>query len=204
MARKVTPPSCTFCGAQRAVRSRVLPAWLDALFPDHPPLAAQRTIACKQCTRGWLATIEADARPLVERLTTGDPHLLGQEDQRALALWGTKTILLLQAIRDPELVPPGAFWRMHQERRPPAGLRVAVALRAPEGRWPYRFAAQGSGVDYYRAELCVGGLVIRVAANFAAQVRPIDLGSAAVEIWPAVAPVEFPPAHGIVRASRAA
>jgi hypothetical protein len=219
VARKVASSSCVFCGEHRAVRSRVLPKWLDACFPEHPPLAAERALACKHCTRGWLATVEEHAMPLVEWMSGGRPFMLAQQNQELVAFWGVKTILLLQAIRDPELLPLEVYRRMYEMRTPPPGFRVAVALRPREGRWPYRFAAQGSAttlrewdveptyadteIDHYRAELCIGQLVIRAAANFTPHARPIAHGSAAIEIWPARAPVQFPPARGLVRAQRA-
>ena len=201
------------------MRSRVLPSWLDTAFPEHPPLAAERALACKRCNRGWISDLEERAMPLVEWLTGGRPFMLGQQNQETVAMWGTKTILVLQAIRDPDLLPVGAYRGLHGGQSPPDGFRVAIALRAREGRWPYRFAAQGSAttlrewdvlptypdtaIDHYRAELCLGQLVIRCAANFTPHARPVDHGRAATEIWPTGAPLQFPPARGLVRAARA-
>lgn len=220
MARKPRPSACLFCGEHRAVRSRVLPDWLDASFPEHPPLAAVRALACKRCSRGWISELEQRAAPLVDWLSGGRPFLLAQQNQETLAFWSVKTILQLQAIRDPELLPAGVYRELHDRQAPPTGVRVAIALRAREGRWPYRFAAQGSAatlrewdvhptypdtaIDHYRAELCIGQLVVRAAANFTPHARPVAHGRAAVEIWPAGTPVQFPPARGLVRAARTA
>lgn len=130
-------------------------------------------------------------------------------------MWGVKTVLRLQERRDPGLLPESLLSEMEQTRRAPEQFSVAIAMRPREGEWPYRFASSASaatslpwdvtpahdaGVDHYRAELCVGHLVIRVAANFTPHARPVDHGPAAMEIWPLGAPAMWPPLRrGLVR-----
>jgi hypothetical protein len=214
VARLTSKPRCAFCGGGRAVRARVLPAWLDACFPDDNPVAAERTLACRACNRGWLAELERAARPTLEPMILGLPVVLALQNQETVALWSAKTVMALQAVRDPGLLPATAARRLYAEQRPPA-FRLAVALRPREGRWPYRFTARGSAatlrewdveptfpdaeLDHYRAELCIGHLVIQAGANFTPHARPLEYGGPSLEIWPARAPVRFPPASGLMR-----
>jgi hypothetical protein len=204
-----------FCGNSRTVRARVLPAWLDRCFPDDRPFNAKRALACKACTDGWLKEVEERAGPLVSGMVRGLPVVLAQQNQEMLARWIAKTVLSLQVLQDPELLPPGAYQQLASTGRPPAGLRISVALRPHEGKWPYRFASMGltstlrefdveptfpdTPLDNYYAELCVGHVVIRVGANWTPHGQRFEVGRAAIQVWPPSAPVRWPPKRGIVR-----
>jgi hypothetical protein len=206
---------CLFCGNARAARSRVLPEWLDACFPDDRPFNTKRAIACKDCAGTWIKELEHHSRPLVGGMIAGLPVVLAQQNQEMLARWVAKTVLSLQALRDPELLPVGAYHELTATRRPPTGLRVSVALRPHEGQWPYRFASMGSistlrdwdveptfpgtMLDHYYAELCLGHLVIRVGAAWTPHGHKLPLGPAAIQVWPLSTPVRWPPKRGIVR-----
>lgn len=201
------------------MRARVLPEWLDACFPDHAPAAAQRALACRSCLRGWMARIEREAAPSLESMIAGYPFVLAVQNQQTVATWAAKTILTLQAVRDDGLLPAGAYDQLRTSGRPPAGFGIALALRPRGDRWPYRFTASGSaatlrpwdveptfddtGIDHYRAELCLGHLVIQAAARFTPHARPFD-HDGAVAIWPARTPVCWPPARSIARRLRQA
>jgi hypothetical protein len=193
----------------------VIPAWLDACFPDAEPHAAERAITCKRCRQGWLAVVEDAARGLVTTMVAGRPLVLDRHNQCDIALWAATTIVTLQAVREPGLVSPEACLQLRDDRRPPAGFRIAVAMRPHEGRWPYRFAAQGTqatarafdveptfsdaDVGHYQAELCAGHLVLAAAARFTPIAEQVRHDYAWTEIWPARIPVRWPQARGIVR-----
>lgn len=193
----------------------MLPQWLDACFPDDKPFTAKRALACKDCHEGWIKELEHHARPLVGGMIAGLPVILAQQNQEMLARWVAKTVMSLQALRDPELLPEGAYHQLTETRRPPDGLRVSVALRPHEGKWPYRFASMGSAstlrewdveptfpgtmLDHYYAELCVGHLVIRVGAQWTPHGQKFVAGPAAIQVWPLSTPVKWPPKRGIVR-----
>jgi hypothetical protein len=192
-----------------------MPAWLDLCFPDDRPMNAKRALACKDCANGWIKELEHRSRPLVSGMIAGLPVVLAQQNQEMLARWVAKTVLSLQVIRDPELLPVGAYQQLAATGRPPTGLRVSVALRPREGKWPYRFASMGSAstlrdwdveptfpgtmLDHYYAELCLGHLVIRVGANWTPHGHKLSTGPAAIQVWPLSAPVRWPPKRGIVR-----
>jgi hypothetical protein len=196
-------------------RARVIPAWLDACFPDAEPMAGERAITCNRCRRGWLAVVEDAARPLVTTMVAGRPLVLDRHNQCDIALWAATTIMKLQVVRDPALVSPAACRQLREERRPPTGFRIAVAMRPREGRWPYRFAAHGSPgaarefdvqptfsdteLGRYHAELCAGHLVVAASARFTPAAEQVQHDWAWSEIWPARTPVRWPAARGLVR-----
>jgi hypothetical protein len=206
---------CLYCGSGRAVRARVLPAWMDLCFPDDRPFNTKRALACKTCADGWIKDLEHRSRPLVSGMIAGLPVVLAQQNQEMLARWVAKTVLSLQADRDPELLPAAAYQQLTETTRPPAGLRVSVALRPHEGKWPYRFASMGAAstlrewdveptfpgtiLDQYYAELCLGHLVIRVGAKWTPHGHHLPVGPAAIQVWPLSTPVRWPPKRGIVR-----
>src|SRR3954465_4561305 len=197
------------------MRGRVIPPWMDVCFPDDRPMNAKRAIACKECTDGWIKDLEHRSRPLVSGMIAGLPVILAQQNQEMLARWVAKTVLSMQADRDPELLPLAAYQQLTQTGRPPDGLRVSVALRPHEGKWPYRFASMGSAstlrdwdvlptfpgtiLDHYYAELCLGHLVIRVGAQWTPHGMRLPVGPAAIQVWPLSTPVRWPPKRGIVR-----
>lgn len=170
------------------MRQRVLPAWLDDCFPDERPVAAERRLACRSCTRGWIADLERRARPVLEPMIAGVPVVLPVQNQETAALWAAKTMLSLRAVRDPERLPAPAMRRLYEDQLPPDGFRIAAALRPRESRWPYRVTA---------TEFCVGHLVIQT--NLAP--HALEYSGASLEIWPATAVRRWPPARGIVRAA---
>ena len=204
-----------FCGNGRAVRARVLPAWLDGCFPNDRPYDAKRALACKECHDGWITEVEMRTAPLVSAMVWGLPVVLAQQNQEMLARWVAKTVLSLQVLQDPELLPAGAYQQLRSTKRPPSGLCVSVALRPHEGKWPYRFASMGLSstlrdfdveptfpdtmLDTYYAELCIGHVVIRVGASWTPHGQKFAVGPAAIQVWPLSAPVRWPPKRGIVR-----
>lgn len=193
----------------------MIPTWLDACFPDVEAHAAERAITCNHCRRGWLGVVEDAARGLVTTMVAGRPLVLDRHNQCDVALWAATTIVKLQAVRDPALVSPAACRQLREDRRVPTGFRIAVALRPREGRWPYRFAAQGAaatarafdveptfsdtGLGHYQAEFCAGHLVVAASARFTPIAEQARHDYAWTEIWPARTPVRWPAARGIVR-----
>ena len=199
--------------------ARVLPAWLDSCFPDELAATAKRAFACRRCLDGWMAALEAQAQPTLAPMVLGHPVVLAQQNQETVARWALKSVLALQTVRDPGVLPPALFADFRQIGLPPNGFRVTVALRPREPGWPYRFAATGSaatrrawevepaypqtGIDHYRAELCVGHLVIRAGAPFAPSGHGVERLDG-IEIWPLGAPVRWPAKRGSVRDRREA
>jgi hypothetical protein len=197
------------------VKARVLPAWLDSCFPDERPMKTRRALACKRCADGWMAEVEQRAGPLLGGMVRGLPVVLAQQNQAMIARWVAKTVLSLQVVQDPDLLPPEAYQQLAATGQPPSGTRVSVALRPREGKWPYRFASMGltstlrefdveptfpgTPLDNYYAELCLGHIVIRVGANWTPHGQKFSAGPAAIQVWPLSAPVRWPPKRGIVR-----
>jgi hypothetical protein len=165
-----------------------------------------------------MRVIDDEAMPVLKLLVAGWPFVLSQQNQKALAAWSAMTILMFEAAGSPETFSREVHRHVFEHRQPPTGFRLALGIRPREGEWPCRFAAQGfkagngrpgllptfSGmtIDTYRAGLCVGHLVIRASARFAprdAEVLPDPIDTASLAIWPARAPVRWPPPAGLVR-----
>lgn len=213
---------CAFCDGRPARSGYVLPRWLRALFPDDAfaaePFGAKVVLACKRCQRGWLSRLETEARPVLEVLIAGRPFVLDRMNQETLALWSAKTILMLQAARGPATFSTCVHRHVFERREPPTGFRLELAIRAHEGEWPLRFAAQsftasngrpgllatfpGMAIDSYQAGLCIGHLVVRARARFAPQDADLlaePAGAASLEIWPARSPGQWPPPGALLR-----
>src|SRR3954451_12554515 len=96
---------CVFCGDAWASRGPALPGWVRDCFPGDelaPVFPRKLVLACRGCRNDWLAELEEDAAPALRGLMAGRPRVLTQQDQELLALWAAKTILTLQAARDPD------------------------------------------------------------------------------------------------------
>jgi hypothetical protein len=51
-------------------------------------------MVCASCNHGWMARLEADAKPILLSMAAGDPVSLGPEAQRVLAAWALKTAVV--------------------------------------------------------------------------------------------------------------
>ncbi len=198
----------------------MFPAWLDELFPgERATLGARRAFACKACLRSWMAEVETNAEPLVRQMVGGYALVLTLENQSQVASWAAKTLTTLQALRNRELFSPALYEEVALGRRPPTGFRIALTGRPRDGNWPCRFSAIGSAsarrdwdveptfpdspIDHYRAELCVGHLVVRATARLSPTGHDFDRGNA-LDIWPARTPVRWPPQRSREQAPAAA
>jgi hypothetical protein len=211
---------CAFCHRAPARSHYALPAWLREVFPEEASgaLNPRIALACKRCTKGWLSSLEREARPVLEVLIAGRPFVLDRHNQQTLALWSAKTILMLQAARGPATFSTAVHRHVFEYREPPTGFRLALGIRAHEGEWPLRFAARsfragngrpgllptfpGMTIDSYQAGLCIGHLVIRARAAFAPQDTDVPAepaGVTSLEIWPARSPAQWPPRGALLR-----
>jgi hypothetical protein len=81
---------------------------------DGPDL--RTNAVCEVCNTGWLSDLEAAASPLVGPMIVGEVRALQTEDQKTLAAWAYKTVLLMQMVRPPELrvIPTQRFEQLHE------------------------------------------------------------------------------------------
>ena len=114
----------------------IVPRWMlragslqSALWAFERPaalavLSELTTPICKGCNSWLNERCERRAIPLLQDLIAGDGRTLTLAQQRHLARWATKTVLMMDLVTDPVLKPPGellAFFR-HKGYPPPGSM----------------------------------------------------------------------------------
>ncbi len=206
-------------------REHVWPRWLEAFLGDglEPHVSAEEgqvlrswnaklvshTVkrVCGACNNGWMAELEARARPTLEPLLQGKAVALSLEDQRVLARWAVKTTTACD-LCNPEPAAPQALRReLVGGGDPPEGMVVLLARYAGKrhpllsGGWtrevPIEVAGRRAAVHMMQLTVSIGPVVLLVLGHGLA--GTVDLRPAgwktdyADVIWPAVAPVYWPP-----------
>ena len=165
---------------------------------------------CSDCNSGWLSDLETAAAPVVRRLVTGEKVVLSGEEQRVVATWSYKTVLLLQMTRREAIrsMPPARFQELYVLRRPPADVRVwlgaALGNNAMhETSTEINLATPQITVPGFFTGLALGMLLILCAGRIADGPERIRVGSrghtkVTAQVWPAsVHPVEWPPTEAL-------
>ena len=171
---------------------------------DAPALVTKAV--CTVCNNGWLSDLETAVAPVLTPLVVGQPYELSSDEQRLVATWIYKTVLLFQMVRRGSIraIPPARFAELHVNRRPPADARVwlsathggnavhetstEVELSAPTAQAPGFFTA-----------LALGNLLALCAGRRVDGPERLRVGSqghtpSLVSVWPAsVRPVNWPP-----------
>src|SRR5437899_9943417 len=110
---------CVFCGSADVTAEHVMPAWLSRLGIDHrptvhesgwinrsprrwtgAPFGATIRLVCRGCNTGWLSRLEARAKTILSPLIVGRPAKITIEDQRIIAAWAHKTVLVAMLAYD--------------------------------------------------------------------------------------------------------
>jgi hypothetical protein len=140
--------ACVFCGGTPLHYEHVWPKWLlKEVFPPnfkarkaygrYPGLqsfnaksvAVKLALVCQPvCNGGWMKQLEDNAKPLLRPWIKGsrqDPDL---EQQRCLAAWAVKTVMMLQFTQDVLPIPPRHFKQLFaRQTSPPDGTYVFIA-----------------------------------------------------------------------------
>jgi hypothetical protein len=146
---------CIFCGEQGTLtREHVLPQWVRYLPPGEGPFTTRRVSAtgdtveyrspgvdivaravCADCNGGWMAHLEATARPLLSPMINGLPQAMTPEEQHLISRWAVKTAtMLLYATQPPtgvssqhrsclfegKIPPNTGIWLAKYSAEPPA------------------------------------------------------------------------------------
>jgi hypothetical protein len=101
---------------------------------DEPDL--RTNAVCLECNNGWLSQLETEASSILKPLLLGEPAGLDGPEQRIVATWSYKTVLLFQMLRPKtaRVIPERRFRELYERRRPPADVRVWLA--SPGGTTP--------------------------------------------------------------------
>ncbi len=178
--------------------------------------AQAREVCGPNCNSGWMSRLEERMQPLLTPLMLGEDHrLLSIEDQRLIAVWATKTALMISLIGQKS--GPGEVhrvsdehYRRFYERREPLGL---VFLAAYEGPTPTWFGQSDFWVrkdnpalaEGYCLTTQIGCLVFQIINGHGLQdadIRP-DVGSRGnvIKIWPSTGMKRWPPLFALNEAT---
>lgn len=165
------------------------------------------TEVCGDCNSGWLSELESHAKPALGRIVLGEGIDLPSDDQRAMAAWCYKTVLLMQLVRPDSFIPRERYSQLHQERRPPSDVRLWLGVTAVDGQVVHeatrdvRLSTLSSKHPGYLSVLTVGHLLILCSGRSHESTEPLSFdarteGKALVRIWPAsIRAAHWPPSE---------
>jgi hypothetical protein len=152
------------------------------------------------CNNGWLSQLEERASSILKLkpLLLGDSVGLDGEEQRVVAVWSYKTVLLLQMVRPKTSrpIPRERFRQLHELGRPPTDARVWLA--SSEGN--NAIHETSTQINLARADklvvpgfstaLALGRLLILCAGRLSPGPERVSIGSRVdsritIEVWPA-------------------
>ena len=165
---------------------------------------------CASCNGGWMSAIEAEAKPLLERLMRAEGGPLTAENQTTLAAWALlKACAFGELSPENRVVPTAHREHLFQHRRPPP-CDVWVWLGSYEVRDLVNYAYQGilltahgepdpTTPTVYFVTITVGTLVVHVAGSLVSGLgfgnvpglEPLHLQL----IWPVHDAVDFDQRH---------
>lgn len=141
--------ACVFCGGQPTTNEHVFPRWIERFLPrdrrqrlelarygeggydvalDKIGLDIRVNKVCAACNHGWMSRLEETSIDVLTPLIAGldDVVLLSLPEQRQIALWATKTAMMVdQTQADPLLTFPQRS-RLRTHRAIPGGTRVWI------------------------------------------------------------------------------
>jgi hypothetical protein len=147
MTRRV----CTFCqNKSRTLTSEhIFPDWLSKKFSSgifgiievtsddgkktwkKPLFQDKANIVCADCNNGWMSDIETAAKPILEKLIlTLDSTLLAENEQKILALWAQKTVLVINKTTGGKFTIPQSFYTaIYESKTEPTNILVNFGWR---------------------------------------------------------------------------
>lgn len=142
---------CIFCRreGQALTREHVYPNWLSGLFNkelkgtnevsgDNVNRMWQERmfqhkvkLVCGECNNGWMSTLESEVKSILTSLAfTHDGHTLSQEQQRKLAFWVQKTVLVdNKAIGGGFDIPASFYEQLYTAQQPVGNIMVSMGWR---------------------------------------------------------------------------
>jgi hypothetical protein len=217
--------TCIFCGGTPMSREHLWPNWLRqeaaiAELFDHrleqevdgvetrdinfstPPFNQVVRAVCAACNGGWMSTIEANVKPIMQDLIYGRGRTLDRDDKRKIATWAFLKACVFDELHPREQVVPREHCaRLFTYKKPPP-TGVAIWLGTYEAQEVGHYAYQGLLVartglpdperpTVYIATITVGTLIIQVAGSVVDGLGFDDLDLAdlapelhVVRVWP--------------------
>jgi hypothetical protein len=147
---------CPFCSGTDLTHEHVWPQWLASLLPGEkgsllqhirgtegqpethrtwavPKLDIEPRSFCKECNTGWMADLENEARPLLNKLILGEEVHLSPEDRTLAARWTMKTALTAEFSygKGSRSIPARHYRSFFMDRLPPLGTHILLACLDP-------------------------------------------------------------------------
>jgi hypothetical protein len=138
--------TCVFCGRSPDTKEHIFPRWLDRYLPEgqRQELEQARYGAagyditrssvgldfkvrkvCEPCNGGWMSGLEAKSIEVLDPLITSlDLRLVSLKHQRQIAVWVTKTAMMLDQTQSRPLLSQAQLARMRTHRAIPGGTRI--------------------------------------------------------------------------------
>jgi hypothetical protein len=227
---------CIFCGERANSREDVWPCWMTRRFVapgtmeqehgpdlrmtsrrvDRPELVVKRV--CEKCNNGWMSRLQAQGKPIIERLWDQAEVTLDLHDCKSLSQWATMTAMVLQTFDEPDrwvfdLYDRTLMW--HEQKIPRfTGIWIANCAGHLE---TYSAARSMTGTAQDTQRQARASAVTMAFGNLGIQVLKVvpegdtrhlkeitvgqgwgDWENIALQIWPLTGlPVDWPPPRGI-------
>jgi hypothetical protein len=165
---------------------------------------------CERCNNGWLHNLETEARPLLTRLILGTETDLSSAEQKTVATWSYKTVLLFQLLRakNARPIPHDRFHELFVHQRPPPEARVWFGAAkgnnaGHETSTEVNMVNVQHEVPGFFSALALGRLLILCAGRLVPgpeQVQPGSRGRTrmVVPVWPAsLRAIRWPPPEAL-------
>jgi len=179
----------------------------DATLQWTSKLPANHTVraVCSNCNLGWMADLEAVAKPILTPMIHGRRTRLTTADQRIVSAWALKTAVIGELLTPQTAVIPAdqRIWLREHGEPPPA---ASVFIAATDAKWPgdthYADGRMMSTQDPYPNVLIAYNATIGIR-HLALQVLGAIVGGASFrheapiaewvrKIWPASEVLDWP------------
>lgn len=137
---------CVFCGSSPVTNEHVFPRWLNRYLPsdrrqqleqarygedgfdfERPSIGLDFRVrkVCTACNSGWMARLEDESIPILDPLIRGlELQIVTRRQQRAIAVWATKTAMMCDLTQAQPLLRVDQRRRMRTHRAIPGSTRV--------------------------------------------------------------------------------
>jgi hypothetical protein len=158
---------CIFCGRLELCEEDLIPRWLDKYYSSkkvggkvlrvgtiagkpqpqrrYDKMRVKVRAVCPTCNNGWMSRLEQQVQPILARMVfNGPPSRLRQDDQKLLAAWFTKYLMVMewQVFTRPAFFTQDERSRFRDDQTPTAGMTIWIApMRSNPGKpgtWVFR------------------------------------------------------------------
>jgi hypothetical protein len=224
--------TCAFCGStDELTREHVWPRWVGDLVGGEKGMTAREVEGavedawlarpatltvrnvCRDCNGGWMAGLEAEAKPLLTPMIAGRRTSLSAGERKLIAYWTAKTVSVgdLAGPESDRALPSELLHRLRTDPGPWPST-VTIAARYHGRRYPLRIGrrvdtttlkvrGQSQPWKTFIASVSVGALVLQVWGHGMTNVvdlRPRSWKARYAHlIWPDATDAPWPPVDAL-------